>query len=191
MLFLLGDLNAYTTDAIGWNGRDALWSDTADVNFRSKESACMYKTIDGNGRGFIRLCQTGELLVLDSLSWSGGPALDLSPTRPPTHTEASERKRSTFSATVDLMSRLTASSFHLALQFVANNLGWNSTARGGDESGSVLDNVVASSSVMLGCAPSMSSTMTILSQIIGLSAFHGMVATIAATSGQIQTTAVN
>ena len=34
----------------------------------------MYKTIDGNGRDFIRLCQTGELLVLDSLSWSGGPA---------------------------------------------------------------------------------------------------------------------
>ena len=39
-VILLGDLNAYTTDAIGWNGRDALWSDTADVNF-CRKNACV------------------------------------------------------------------------------------------------------------------------------------------------------
>ena len=37
---LLGDLNAYTTDAFGWNGRDALWSDVADIEFHRRVSAC-------------------------------------------------------------------------------------------------------------------------------------------------------
>ena len=146
-VILLGDLNAYTTDAIGWNGRDALWSDTADVNF-CRKNACVYKSIDGNGRDLLRLCQAGELRILNGLSWPGGPALDSSPTRPPTESEASDRKRSTFDTTTDLMRRLTASSFQFALQFVANNIGRRSTPRDGDESGSVLDYAIASSSVI-------------------------------------------
>ena len=108
----------------------------------------MYKTIDGNGRELLRLCQAGELRILNGLSWPGGPALDPSPTRPPTYPETSDNKRSSFQATVDLMRRLAASSFQFALQFVSNNLHLDSTARGGDESGSVLDYVVASSSVI-------------------------------------------
>ena len=56
--------------------------------------------------------------------------------------------RSSFRATVDLMRRLAASSFQFALQFVSNTLHLDSTARGGDASGSVLDYVVASSSVI-------------------------------------------
>ena len=39
-VILLGDLNAYTTDAFGWNGRDALWSDVADIEFHRRVSAC-------------------------------------------------------------------------------------------------------------------------------------------------------
>ena len=94
-VILLGDLNAYTTDAIGWNGRDALWSDTMDINFQ-RESSCMYKTIDGNGRELLRLCQAGELRILNGLSWPGGPALDPSPTRPPTDSETSDSKLEIF-----------------------------------------------------------------------------------------------
>ena len=40
-VILLGDLNAYTTAAIGWNGRDALWSDTADVILVEEVLACI------------------------------------------------------------------------------------------------------------------------------------------------------
>ena len=85
---------------------------------------------------------------MNGLSWPSGPALDSSPTRPPTESEASDRKRSTFDTTTDLMRRLTASSFQFALQFVANNIGRRSIPRDVDESGSVLDYAIASSSVI-------------------------------------------
>ena len=144
---LLGDLNAYTTDAIGWNGRDALWSEVADIEFQ-RESKCMYETIDRNGKDLLRLCQTCELRILNGLSWPDGPRLDPSPTRPPTDSERSisdsGSQSSSFQATVDLMRRLAASSFHFAMQFVSNNI----IARATDRSGSVLDYVAASSSVI-------------------------------------------
>ena len=66
-VILLGDLNAYTTDAFGWNGRDALWSDVADIEFH-RNSECMYETIDRNGKDLLRLCQTCELRILKGLS---------------------------------------------------------------------------------------------------------------------------
>ena len=85
---------------------------------------------------------------MNGLSWPDGPSLDPSPTRPPTDSErsisVSGSQPSSFQATVDLMRRLAARSFHFAMQFVSNNI----IARATDRSGSVLDYVAASSSVI-------------------------------------------
>jgi hypothetical protein len=75
-VLLMGDFNAGTGAESGWSGCDALFS---EVPFAGglRRSECSSGRVDAEGRALLRICETGELRILNGLG-----AFDASFTRP-------------------------------------------------------------------------------------------------------------
>ena len=63
----MGDMNAYTTTALGFDGESAIFGAYPFTGDKRRRSQCKQQRLNSNGRALLSLCEQAELTILNGL----------------------------------------------------------------------------------------------------------------------------
>ena len=66
-ILLMGDMNAYTRTAIGFDGESAIFGEGLFSVDKRRRSQCKQQRLNSNGRALLSLCEQAELTILNDL----------------------------------------------------------------------------------------------------------------------------